>query len=54
MSDNGESFAYLGRTGWEAVREGSFRFLRAPGGADIEVYAHPQHFTVWRFSPASD
>lgn len=54
MSDNGGSFAYLGRTGWEAVREGSFRFLRAPGGAEIEVYAHPQHFTVWRFSPASD
>lgn len=50
MSDNGESFAYLGRSGWERLREGSIQTYRTPQGANITVYDHPQHYTVWRFN----
>lgn len=42
MSDNGEWPAYLGRTGWEVLREGT---LRLPG----EEGDCPQHYTVRRY-----
>ena len=41
MSDNGEWPAYLGRTGWTVLREGSFDL---PG----ETGDCPQHYTVRR------
>lgn len=52
MSDNGERFAYLGRRGWAAVRSGAIQFHRDPAG-DIEVYAYPQTYTIWRYDPGT-
>lgn len=53
MSDNGERLAYLGRAGWEVVREGSVQDLPAPDGSRVRAFGCPQTFTVWRFTPAS-
>ena len=49
MSDNGESFAYLGRPGWRLVRSGSIRAFQTASGRGIEFYDFPQHFSVWRY-----
>ncbi|WP_419058165.1 class I SAM-dependent methyltransferase [Enorma massiliensis] len=49
MSDNGESFAYLGRPGWRLVRSGSIQMFQTASGRSIEFYEFPQHFSVWRY-----
>ena len=48
MSDNGESFAYLGRAGWIREREGSF--YEHPAGG-FPVFGYPQHYSIWRYVP---
>lgn len=48
MSDNGESFAYLGRAGWIREREGSF-YAHPAGG--FPVFGYPQHYSIWRYVP---
>ncbi len=48
MSDNGESFAYLGRAGWMREREGSF--YEHPAGG-FPVFGYPQHYSIWRYVP---
>ena len=49
MSDNGESFAYQGRPGWQRAHVGSIQTYRAPSGRRIDVYAAPQHYSIWRY-----
>ncbi len=49
MSDNGESFAYLGRPGWRLVRSGSIQMFQTASGRSIKFYEFPQHFSVWRY-----
>lgn len=49
MSDNGESFAYLGRPGWRLVRSGSIQMFQTASGRSIKFYEFPQHYSVWRF-----
>ena len=44
MSDNGEWPAYLGRSGWTVLREGTFELPGEEGDC-------PQHFTVRRYDP---
>ena len=51
MSDNGESYSYLGRAGWSVLREGSFQDFRPAPGVCVPVYEWPQHFSVRRFEP---
>ncbi|WP_350454062.1 class I SAM-dependent methyltransferase [Slackia heliotrinireducens] len=46
MSDNGETYSYLGRPGWQRLAEGRIRTH-----AGIAAYESPQHYTVWRFEP---
>ena len=49
MSDNGESFAYLGRPGWRLVRSGSIQMFQTASGRSIKFYEFPQHYSVWRY-----
>lgn len=51
MSDNGETYFYVGRTGWSQVAQGNFQTYRNGRGRNIGVYECPQHYTVWRFEP---
>ena len=51
MSDNGERYAYLGRSGWQVLRQGSIQDHRLPSGLTARVYAHPQTYTIWRYEP---
>ena len=53
MSDNGETYSYIGRTGWSLVRQGEFREYRTTTGRAVTVYAHPQHFSIWKYDPES-
>lgn len=48
MSDNGESYYYLGRPGWTTIAQGEFH---KHDGAP--AYAYPQHFTIWRYDPSA-
>ena len=53
MSDNGETYSYIGRTGWSLVREGEFHSYRTASGRSFHVYDHPQHFSIWRYDPGA-
>ena len=53
MSDNGETYSYIGRTGWSLVRQGEFQEYRTATGRAITVYTHPQHFSIWKYAPES-
>lgn len=52
MSDNGESFAYLGRSGWRLVRSGSIQMFQTTSGRSIKFYEFPQHYSVWHYEGA--
>nr|WP_276572526.1 class I SAM-dependent methyltransferase [Enorma phocaeensis] len=52
MSDNGESFAYLGRSGWRLVRSGSIQMFQTASGRSIKFYEFPQHYSVWHHEGA--
>ena len=49
MSDNGESFAYQGRSGWRLVRSGSIQMFQTASGRSIKFYEFPQHYSVWYY-----
>ena len=51
MSDNGETYFYVGRTGWSLVDEGEFHTYPSCKGGTFKVYDHPQHYSVWKFEP---
>lgn len=51
MSDNGETYSYIGRTGWSLLRQGEFQSYRSASGRRFHVYEHPQHFSIWSFDP---
>ncbi|MBP3893335.1 MAG: class I SAM-dependent methyltransferase [Atopobiaceae bacterium] len=50
MSDNGDTWRYVGRDGWTEVASGSFQFFRNERGYQVKVYDHPQHYTVWHYA----
>ncbi len=52
MSDNGESYSYMGRPGWTLLQEGSFHTYPVGSAHGFEVYGCPQHYSVWRYRPA--
>lgn len=49
MSDNGDSWRYVGRPGWTELASGSFQSYRNARGYQVKVYDSPQHYTVWRY-----
>lgn len=51
MSDNGETYFYLGRPGWTQLADGHFSHYVNERGYSVRVYEHPQHYSVWRFDP---
>lgn len=51
MSDNGDTWQYVGRSGWTELASGSFQYYRTDRGQNIEVYDCPQHYTIWRYEP---
>lgn len=53
MSDNGETYFYMGRTGWSLVKQGSFQKYRNQRGRLIDIYGCPQTFSVWTFDPTA-
>lgn len=52
MSDNGDTWRYVGRPGWTELASGTFQYAQNDRGFKIKVYDHPQHYTVWRYDPA--
>lgn len=51
MSDNGETYSYLGRAGWSLVLEGSIQGYRPPAGPEVPLFGCPQHWSRWRYTP---
>ena len=51
MSDNGDTWRYVGRPGWTEVASGTFSNYPNGSGRKIEVYDWPQHYTVWHHDP---
>lgn len=51
MSDNGETYSYIGRPGFSLMFEGSIQSCRTAQGEVVEVFGCPQHWSRWRFTP---
>ena len=51
MSDNGDTWWYVGRDGWTEVASGEIQAFRNARGVTVNAYEHPQHYTVWRYEP---
>lgn len=51
MSDNGETYSYIGRSGWSLLRQGEFQSYQTATGRSFHVYDCPQHFSIWQFEP---
>lgn len=49
MLDDGESFLYLGRSGWECLCEGLIQAYRTSQGTRVTVYDCPRHYMAWRY-----
>lgn len=49
MSDNGETYFYVGRAGWSLIEQGEFQKHPSPKGRAFAVYEHPQHYSIWRY-----
>ena len=49
MSDNGDTWRYVGRSGWSEVASGEFQDYRDEQGHRSRVYDWPQHYTVWHY-----
>jgi SAM-dependent methyltransferase len=51
MSDNGDTWHYVGRTGWTELASGQIQHCRNARGYPFKAYDCPQHYTVWCFEP---
>lgn len=51
MSDNGETYSYIGRDGWSLLRQGELQSYQTATGRSFHVYDCPQHFSIWHFDP---
>ena len=52
MSDNGDTWRYVGRPGWSEVASGSIKNCQNDRGHKFSVYEWPQHYTVWHYDGA--
>lgn len=48
MSDNGDTWRYIGRDGWTQLATGAVTSYRNARGYHVKVYDTPQHYSVWR------
>lgn len=44
MSDNGETYYYLGKPGWQLLDQGEFQMHQG-----VQVYGCPQHWSLWSY-----
>lgn len=51
MSDNGDTWNYIGRAGWTQLDLGTIQHGRNARGYPFKVYDCPQHYTIWRYEP---
>lgn len=51
MSDNGDTWHYVGRTGWTELASGRIQNYRNARGYPFKAYPDSQHYTVWRYEP---
>lgn len=51
MSDNGDTWWYVGRDGWTEVASGEIQCFKNARGVSVKAYENPQHYTVWRYEP---
>ena len=51
MSDNGDTWHYLGRPGWTEVTSGLIESFRNARGYRVKAYDNAQHYTIWRHEP---
>ena len=49
MSDNGDTWWYMGRQGWTKLASGEILSCRNARGLCVDAYDSPQHYTVWRY-----
>lgn len=49
MSDNGDTWWYVGRPGWSVMASGEFQNYLSASGRSIKIYKAPQHWTAWRY-----
>ena len=52
MSDNGDTWRYVGRPSWSEVASGSIKNCQNDRGHKFSVYEWPQHYTVWHYDAA--
>ena len=50
MSDNGDTWWYVGRDGWTEIASGEIQRFRNARGYTVKMYENPQHYTVWRYA----
>lgn len=53
MSDNGDTWHYVGRDGWTELASGAFDHFVNERGYKIKVYDYPQHYTIWQHQGSS-
>ena len=49
MSDNGDTWHYVGRPGWTELASGRIQHFRNARGRQVAAYDDPQHYTIWRY-----
>ncbi len=49
MSDNGDTWHYVGRPGWTELASERIQHFRNSRGRKVEAYEDPQHYTIWRY-----
>ena len=53
MSDNGDTWHYVGRPGWTELHSGAIESFKNARGYAIKVFDYQQHYTIWRYDPGA-
>lgn len=51
MSDNGDTWQYVGRSGWTELASGEIQDFVNARGFPVRAYDNPQHYSIWRYEP---
>ena len=51
LSDNGDTWHYVGRPGWSELASGRIQHFRNARGRQVKAYDDPQHYTIWHYEP---
>lgn len=49
MSDNGDTWHYVGRPGWTELASGTIQDYRNSRGYPVRAFTDPQHYTIWHY-----